>query len=135
MIWILVIFWSIYISSILPILYIILPTYIGKPIWFAVNVTQHLAAKLDTMDHRLSSYSIRLNPILSFLYWKMEYHLEHHMFPMIPSYNLLKLNHEIKNQLPKPFNSLYDFYKKVLPSVIALATNSEGCYKVRISKN
>ena len=135
LIWILVIFWSIYISSILPILYIILPTYIGKPIWFAVNVTQHLAAKLDTMDHRLSSYSIRLNPILSFLYWKMEYHLEHHMFPMIPSYNLLKLNHEIKNQLPKPFNSLYDFYKKVLPSVIALATNSEGCYKVRISKN
>ena len=102
MIWFLVIAYSIYIWSFLPIIYIILPTYIGKPIWFAVNVTQHLAAKIDTIDHRLSTYSVRINPILSFLYWHMEYHLEHHMFPMVPSYNLKKLREEVDDQLPKP---------------------------------
>ena len=132
LIWIGVFLYSYYIWSILPILYIILPTYIGKPIWFMVNVTQHLAAKVDTKDHRLSTYSIKINPILSFLYWKMEYHLEHHMFPMIPSYNLKKLQDEIKDQLPKPFNGLYDFYKTVLPSVIRLATDPNGYYKVKI---
>ncbi len=131
-IWLAVLFYSFYIWSILPILYIIIPTYIGKPIWFMVNVTQHLAAKVDTKDHRLSTYSIKLNPVLSFLYWKMEYHLEHHMFPMVPSYNLKKLQNEIKDELPKPFESLYDFYKSVLPSVIKLATNPEGYYKVKI---
>jgi len=132
MIWISIFVFSYYIGSILPILYIILPTYYGKPIWFAVNVTQHLGAAIDTKDHRLSTYSLKINPILSFLYWKMEYHLEHHMYPMIPSYNLEKLQNEIKDQLPKPFNGLYSFYKAVLPSVIKLATNPEGYYKVHI---
>ena len=135
LIWINIFVFSFYIGSILPILYIILPTYYGKPIWFAVNVTQHLGAAIDTKDHRLSSYSLKINPILSFLYWKMEYHLEHHMFPMVPSYNLKKLQNEIKDQLPKPFNGLYDFYKAVLPSVIKLATNPKGYYKANLQTN
>ena len=134
-IWLCVFLFSFYIESILPIIYIILPTYYGKPIWFAVNVTQHLAAAIDKKDHRLSTYSLKLNPILSFLYWKMEYHLEHHMFPMVPSYNLKKLNSEIKTQLPKQFNGLYDFYYKILPSVIKLATNPEGYFKVNLQSN
>ena len=133
-IWLSVIAFSFYIESILPILYIILPTYYGKPIWFAVNVTQHLAAAVNTKDHRLSTYSIKLNPILSFLYWKMEYHLEHHLFPMVPSYNLNKIRNEIKYQIPKPFNGLYDFYKNVLPSVIRLAYNNNQYYKIDIEK-
>ena len=134
-IWVSIFVFSYYIGSILPVLYIILPTYYGKPIWFAVNVTQHLGAAIDTKDHRLSSYSIKINPILSFLYWKMEYHLEHHMFPMVPSYNLKKLQNEIKDQLPKPFNGLYDFYKAVLPSVIKLTTNPKSYYKVNLQLN
>ena len=135
LIWISIFVFSFYIGSILPILYIILPTYYGKPIWFAVNVTQHLGAAVDTKDHRLSTYSLKINPILSFLYWKMEYHLEHHMFPMVPSYNLKKLQNEIKDQLPKPFNGLYDFYKAVLPSVIKLTTNPKSYYKVNLQLN
>jgi fatty acid desaturase len=65
----------------------------------------------------------------------MEYHLEHHMYPMVPSYNLKKLRGEIDDQLPKPFNSLFDFYRQVLPSVIALATNSNKYYKVNLSSD
>ena len=96
-------------------------------------MTQHLAAKVDTKDHRLSTYSVRINPILSFLYWHMEYHLEHHMYPMVPSYNLKKLRKEIDSELPKPFTSLFDFYRKVLPSVVALATNPDKYYKVKLN--
>ncbi len=62
----------------------------------------------------------------------MEYHLEHHMYPMIPSYNLKKLRKEIDDQLPKPFASLWDFYKQVLPSVFALAINPKDYYKVNL---
>ena len=93
---------------------------------------QHLAAKLDTKDHRLSTHTVILNPILSFYYWHMEYHIEHHLFPMVPSYNLKKLRKEIESELPTPFNGLFDFYKKVLPSLIKLAFNLNGYYKVKI---
>ena len=55
------------------------------------------------------------------------------MFPMVPSYNLKKLRKEIDKELPQPFTSLYDFYKKVLPAVIALATDQNKYYKVKLN--
>ena len=132
LIWFLIILVSIYFNTLWPIIFYFLPPFVGRPIHFAVNVTQHLAAKLDTKDHRLSTYTVILNPILSFYYWHMEYHIEHHMFPMVPSYNLKKLRQEIDKQLPKPFNGLFDFYKKVLPSLIKLAFNVDDYYKVKL---
>jgi len=111
-IWFLIIIVSFYFNTWWPIVFYFLPTFVGRPLHFAVNVTQHLAAKVDIKDHRLSSYTIILNSILSFYYWHMEYHIEHHLFPMVPSYNLKKLRKEIENELPKPFNGLFDFYKK-----------------------
>ena len=71
----------------------------------------------NTKDHRLSTRSVRLNPVFSFIYWKMEYHIEHHMFPMIPSYNLPKLYEVIKDQMPKP-QTLYSAYKEIIPALI-----------------
>ena len=133
-IWFLIIIVSFYFNTWWPIVFYFLPTFVGRPLHFAVNVTQHLAAKVDTKDHRLSSYTIILNSILSFYYWHMEYHIEHHLFPMVPSYNLKKLRKEIENELPKPFNGLFDFYKKVLPSLIKLAFDLDGYYRVKLPK-
>jgi len=133
-IWLLIIIVSFYFNTWWPIVFYFLPTFVGRPLHFAVNVTQHLAAKVDIKDHRLSSYTIILNSILSFYYWHMEYHIEHHLFPMVPSYNLKKLRKEIENELPKPFNGLFDFYKKVLPSLIKLAFDLDGYYRVKLPK-
>ena len=58
-----------------------------------------------------------------------------HSKPKMLVDNLKKLRKEIDDQLPKPFNSLFDFYKHVLPSVIALATNPKNYYKVKLSSN
>ena len=52
----------------------------------------------------------------------MEYHIEHHMFPMVPSYNLPNLYEEIKNQLPKP-QTLFEAYKEIIPAVIKKSKN------------
>ena len=131
-IWISIISLSIYYNTFFPILFFILPTYYGKPIWFLVNVTQHLGAVLDSKDHRESTYSLKINPIFSFLYWHMEYHLEHHMFPTVPSYNLKKLQILIKDQVPKPFPTLFSFYKKILPVIIRQATDPDYHYKKSI---
>ncbi len=48
----------------------------------------------------------------------MEYHLTHHMFPTVPSYNLDKLHHHIKDQLPEPNYGLIDAYKEIIPALI-----------------
>ena len=40
---------------------------------------------------------------------------------------------EIDKELPQPFTSLFDFYKKVLPAVIALATDQNKYYKVKLN--
>jgi fatty acid desaturase len=48
----------------------------------------------------------------------MQYHIEHHLFPQIPFYNLPKLHKLIKNQLPKTNNGLIDAYKEIIPAMI-----------------
>ena len=48
----------------------------------------------------------------------MEYHLTHHMFPTIPSYNLDKLHHYIKEQLPRTNTGLIDAYREIIPALL-----------------
>ena len=131
-IWLGIIFFSIYFETILPILYLLLPNYYGKPIWFLVNVTQHLGAALDKKDHRECTHSLNINPIFSFLYWHMEYHLEHHMFPMVPSYNLKKLHNLIKDQTPTPKEGLWGAYKEIIPAIIKQSKNPNYILKIEL---
>ena len=85
--WLVIIFFSIILNSLLPILLFLLPKCFASlnMVW---GLTQHMGLKEGIKDHRFSTRSIRLNPIFSFIYWKMEYHIEHHMFPLVPSHNL-----------------------------------------------
>ena len=121
---------SIILSSFLPILLLLLPKFFTflNVIW---GLTQHMGLKEDTKDHRLSTRSVRLSLIPSFIYWKMEYHIEHHMFPMVPSYNLPKLYEEIKDQLPKP-QSLIEAYKEIIPAVIKKSKDPSYYIPVKI---
>ena len=54
------------------------------------------------LDHRLNSRTVYMNPVTRFLYWNMNYHVEHHMFPMVPYHALPALHEEIKDDLPAP---------------------------------
>ena len=117
-VWSLIALWSILASSWMPILYFLLPHFYGKTLHKLVAFTQHAGLARNIKDHRFSSREMYLNPILSFLYWKMEYHLTHHMFPTVPSYNLDKLHHHIKDQLPKTNNGLIDAYREIIPALI-----------------
>ena len=116
-IWILIIFWSFAISSWLPALYFLLPQFYGRALHKTVSFTQHAGLARDAKDHRVSARDMYLNPILSFLYWKMEYHCVHHMFPMVPSYNLDKLHNHLKDQLPRTNIGLIDAYKEIIPAL------------------
>jgi len=117
-IWLTIIVWSISATSWLPIFYFLLPQFYGKTLHKLVAFTQHAGLARNVKDHRLTSREMYLNPVLSFLYWKMEYHLTHHMFPTVPSYNLDKLHHHIKDQLPRTNDGLIDAYKEIIPTIM-----------------
>ena len=117
-IWLSIILWAILATSWLPILYFLLPQFYGKTLHKLVAFTQHAGLARNVKDHRLTSREMYLNPVLSFLYWKMEYHLTHHMFPTVPSYNLDKLHHHIKDQLPRTNEGLIDAYKEIIPAIM-----------------
>jgi fatty acid desaturase len=132
-IWLLVISFSIYVNSWLPVLYLVLPHFYGKTLHKLVAFTQHAGLARNLKDHRLSAREMYLNPILSFLYWRMEYHLTHHMFPTVPSYNLDKLHHHIKDQLPKPNNGLIDAYKEIIPTLVKQSKDANYFLKKDLS--
>ena len=131
--YLLIIFSSIYFLSLLPIFLFLIPKFFAtlNIVW---GLTQHMGLQEDVKDHRLSTRSVRLNPIFSFIYWKMEYHIEHHMFPSVPSYNLPKLHEAIKHQLPRPM-SLFEAYREIIPAIIKKTSNPDYYITVKLPVN
>ena len=130
-IWLLVIFAAIFYKSWLPILYILLPAHYGNSLFEIFGITQHAGLLNNCKDHRLSTRDVYLNPVFSFLYWHMEYHIEHHMFPTVPSYNLSKLHVLIKDQIPPSKIGLWDAYKEIIPAIIKQSKNPN--YQINIT--
>jgi MocE subfamily Rieske [2Fe-2S] domain protein len=59
-----------------------------------------------------------MNPINRYLYWNMGYHVEHHMFPMVPYHNLPKLHALLKSDVPPPYDGLAEAWREIIPALI-----------------
>ena len=55
----------------------------------------------DTSDPLLASRSIDAHPVVAFLFRNENYHLEHHLFPEIPSYNLKTVHRMVYPRMPR----------------------------------
>ena len=75
-------------------------------------MTQHTGLKENDSDFRKATRSVKVNPIAEFLYWRMNWHIEHHMYAGIPCYNLKELYREIADQMPEP-RSLVGAWKEM----------------------
>ena len=49
---------------------------------------QYAAMKFDSHDHRETTRTVILGPILGTFFMQIQYHIEHHSRPQIPFYNL-----------------------------------------------
>ena len=67
---------------------------------YLCNAAQHVGLQDNVADFRLSTRTIILNPILRFLYWHMNFHIEHHMYAAVPCYRLGRLHRLIRRDLP-----------------------------------
>jgi fatty acid desaturase len=98
-----------------------LPTLYGSWLQLVFGLTQHAGLDEDVLDHRLNSRTVIMNPVLRFLYWNMNYHIEHHMFPMVPYHALPKLHEIIKADCPRPYPSLFAAYREIIPTILRQA--------------
>lgn len=105
-------------QSILPAMIIGLPTFYGAWLLVIFGLTQHAGLAEDVLDHRLNTRTVYMNPVFRFVYWNMNYHLEHHMFPMVPYHALPALHQEIKHDLPPVYDGLLPAYREIIPAIL-----------------
>ena len=103
--------------AILPAMFVGLPTFYGGWLTYYFGITQHLGLAEDVTDHRLNSRTIYMNPIFRFIYWNMNYHVEHHLFPLIPYHALPKLHQAIRADCPPPYPSTIAAYREIIPAL------------------
>ena len=109
---------ALFMRSFLPLMLIGLPRFYGSWHLYLTGMIQHAGLAEDVLDHRLNSRTCYMNPVSRFLYWNMNYHVEHHMFPMVPYHALPRLHALIKDDLPAPCTSMWDAYAEMIPAVI-----------------
>jgi fatty acid desaturase len=104
--------------SVLPLMLVGLPNLFGSWLMVVYGMTQHAGLAENVLDHRLNCRTVRMNFINRYLYWNMNYHVEHHMFPLVPYHQLPKLHQLIKDDCPETYPSLFAAYKEIIPAVL-----------------
>jgi len=110
--------WSIVTRSWLPVLFFPLARLYGGWLHQLFALTQHAGLAENVRDHRLNSRTVRLNRVFRFLYFNMNYHIEHHMFPMVPFHALPNLHEQVQSDLPYTYSGLIDAFKEIVPLLI-----------------
>ncbi len=113
-------------ASVLPAMLIGLPRMYGAWHHLVTGLTQHSGLADDVVDHRLNTRTVSMNPISRFVYWNMNYHVEHHMFPMVPFHALPRLHDEIKGDLPAPSPSILAAFGEFVPVMLRQRTHPEA---------
>lgn len=121
--------WSVWVHSWLPVLFFPLARLYGGWLHQIFSLTQHAGLAENVRDHRLNTRTVELNPIFRFLYFNMNYHIEHHMFPMVPFHALPKLHEQVAACLPRTYRGLRDAFKEIIPTLIR--QSKDGNYFVR----
>ena len=116
-------------GSILPAVLVGGPRLYGTWLHIVFGMTQHAGLAEDHLDHRLNSRTVYMNPVFRFLYWNMNYHVEHHMFPMVPYHALPVLHAEMKRYCPAPYPSTLAAYREIIPAL--LRQRKDPAYFVR----
>ena len=106
------------VGSVLPAMFVGLPSIYGGFLGRLFGLTQHAGLAEDVLDHRLNSRTVYMNPIFRFLYWNMNYHVEHHLFPLVPYHALPRLHDATKAYCPPPYTSFWAAFREIVPTLL-----------------
>jgi len=116
-------------ASLIPVLLIGGPRIYGCWHMLMTGLIQHCGLAEDVTDHRLNSRTVYMNPVSRWIYWNMNYHVEHHMFPMVPYHALPRLHEAIRHDLPAPNTSIWDAYREAIPAVLRQARDPDYAFR------
>ena len=108
---------AVWTRSWLPVLLIGGANFYGIWLLNLLGGTQHLGLAEDVLDHRLDARTIYMNPVFRFLYWNMNYHVEHHMYPMVPYHALGQLHEEVKADCPAAMPNVWSAWAEIIPTI------------------
>jgi fatty acid desaturase len=88
--------------------------------WFVMlcGAPQHVGLSSNVPDFRMNTRTYTSGWLPGFCYWNMQYHMEHHMFPAVPFYNLPRLRKAIINDVPPAQHGLWNTWTKDLLPVL-----------------
>ena len=110
-------------------LFVFLPRLYGTWLKTALTFTQHAGLEDNVKDHRRNTRTVYMNPVFSFVYWNMNYHLEHHLFPTVPFHALPRLHEAIKDQCPEPYEGVLPAFREMLDTFRRQQTDPEYVVK------
>ena len=109
---------SVVTGSILPIMLVGGVHLFGSWLMPIYGLTQHAGLAENVLDHRLNCRTVYMNIVNRYLYWNMNYHVEHHMFPLVPYHALPRLHELVKDDCPTPYSSIVKAWREIVPAVI-----------------
>ncbi len=82
-------------------LWLAIPCLYAYWLW---HLTKHIARPYDVNDHRLNTRSIKVGWFIKSIFWGLDDHVEHHLYPAVPSRSLPKLHELLEKELPRVEN-------------------------------
>jgi Na+-transporting NADH:ubiquinone oxidoreductase subunit F len=125
---------AVFTRSILPLLLVGLTNLFGTWLTVTYGLTQHAGLAENVLDHRLNCRTVYMNLIHRYIYWNMGYHVEHHMFPLVPYHALPRLHAAVKDDCPAPYPSLLAAWREILPTLLRQVKEPSYHVKRRLPK-
>ncbi len=130
-----VIAWAIWQHSFLPLFLVGFTNVFGTWLLVVYGLTQHAGLAENVLDHRLNCRTVYMNPIHRYLYWNMNYHVEHHMFPLVPYHRQRDLHAAVKQDCPTPYPSLWSAWREIVPSVLRQVKDPSYHVQARVARH
>lgn len=77
---------------------------VGQAMESLWHATKHIARPYNVNDHRLNTRSIKVSWFIRLIFWGLDDHVEHHLYPIVPASNLPKLHLLLHADLPEAHN-------------------------------
>jgi fatty acid desaturase len=77
---------------------------VGQAMESLWHATKHIARPYNVNDHRLNTRSIRVSWFIKLIFWGLDDHVEHHLYPVVPARNLPQLHRLLEKDLPEAHN-------------------------------
>ena len=107
--------WAIASWSWLPLMLLFFPRMYGAWLHELLAKAQDGGLAVDVRDHRRNSRTVLMGPVLRFLYWNMNYHIEHHLFPSVPFHALPKAHEAVAAQMPPTVRGVWGAWREMAP--------------------